>query len=131
MNMLHCLSQGGYTKTLEKIESSSLLTFNKISIKLREAIVKVYHEIAAEPNKDNVLDMSVSFNGSWHRRGHSSNNGVSSVIGLVKGFPIDFGVLSNYCNKCNIAKELPDNAEWKNIVNCPKKLRWNCQCNGG
>ena len=89
MNMPHCLSQGGYTKNLEKIESSSLATFNNISVKSRDAIVNAYHEIGVDPDKDGVLDISVSFDGSWQKRGHSSHKGVASVIDLVTGFPID------------------------------------------
>ena len=124
MNMPHCLSQGGYTKTLEKIESCYLETFNDISIKSRDAIVKAHHDIGIEPDKDGVLDISVSFDGSWQRRGHCSHNGVALVIDLVTGFPIDFEVLSNYCNKCKIAEGLPVDAEWKakHAVNCPKNF---------
>ena len=124
MNMPHCLSQGGYTKNLEKIESSSLTTFNNISVKSRDAIVNAYHKIGVDPDKDGVLDICVSFDGSWQKRGHSSHNGVASVIDLVTGFPIDFEVLSNYCNKCKIAEGLPGDAEWKakHAVNCPKNF---------
>ena len=124
MNMPHCLSQGGYTKTLEKIESSSLATFNKISARSRDAIARAYHELGIEPDIDGVLDIAVSFDGSWQKRGHSSHNGVASVIDLVTGFPVDFEVLSNYCNKCKIAEGLPDDVEWKakHAVNCPKNF---------
>ena len=124
MNMPHCLSQRGYTKNLEKIENSSLDVFETIVSKSRDAIVKAYNEIGVVPDKDGVLDISVSFDGSWQKRGHSSHNGVASVIDLLTGFPLDFEVLSNYCNKCKIAEGMPDDAEWKekHKANCPKNF---------
>ena len=122
MNMLYCLSQ--YTKNLEKIESSSLATFNKIYARSRDAIAKSYHEFWIDPDTNGVLDIAVSFDGTWQKREHSSHNGVASVIDLLTGFPVDFEVLSKYCNKCNIAEGLPDDAEGKakHTVNCPKSV---------
>ena len=66
----------------------------------------------------------MSFDGTGQKRGHSSHNGVASVLDLVTGFPVEFEILSNYCNKCKIAEGLPDDAEWKakHSVNCIKTL---------
>ena len=124
MNMPHCLSQRGYTKNLEKIENASLKVFETIVSKSRHSIVKAYKEIGVVPDKDGILDISVSFDGTWQKRGYSSHNGVASVIDMLTGFPIDFEVLSNYCNKCKIAEGLPDDPEWKekHKANCPKNF---------
>ena len=86
--------------------------------------MKAYKEIGVVPDKDGVLGISVSFDGTWQKRGYSSHNGVASVIGMLTGFPIDFEVLSNYCNKCKIVEGLPDDPEWKekHKANCPKNF---------
>ena len=124
MNMPHCLSQGGYTKNMERLEKSSLETFSAISEKTKDAIVDSYGEIGVLPDENGVLDIAVSFDGSWQKRGYSSHNGMASVIDLITGFPIDFEVLSNYCNKCKIAEENPHDPEWqaKHSPNCPKNF---------
>ena len=47
------------------------------------------------------------------KRGHTSHNGMASVIDLMTGLTIDFEVLSNYCNKSRIAEDKPVDLEWK------------------
>ena len=47
------------------------------------------------PDDNGVLDVAISFNGSWQKRGHSSHNGIDSVIDLLTGLPIAFHVLSD------------------------------------
>ena len=76
------------------------------------------------PDKDEVLDIPVSFPGLWQKRGHSSHNDVASVIDLLTGFALDFEVLSNYCSKCKIAEGMPDDSDWKekHRANCPKNF---------
>ena len=56
-----------------------------------------------EPD-DGVLDIGVSLDGSWQKRGHSSYNGVASVIDLITGRPIDYKGLSHFCMKCSLAE---------------------------
>ena len=61
-----------------------------------------------------MLDIAVSFDGSWHRRGNSSHNDLGVVIKLLTGLPIDFQVLSNFCHQCCKSPENdgPNYAEW-------------------
>lgn len=52
-----------------------------------------------------VLDIAVSYDGTWLTRGHTSMFGVGCVIDLLTGFVIDCEVMSKYCQKCHIAKK--------------------------
>ena len=49
---------------------------------------------------------------------------MASVIDLLTGAPIDFEVLSNFCFKCKIAEDHPENEEWKikHAQNCTKNF---------
>ena len=49
---------------------------------------------------------------------------MASVIDLLTGAPIDFDVLSNFCFKCKIAEDHPENEEWKikHAQNCTKNF---------
>ena len=64
----------------------------------------------ADRVKDNVdmtgepLDISVSFDGTWQKRGFTSLYGVGVVIEVTTGLVIDFEVLSKYCHACKLAE---------------------------
>ncbi|XP_072165849.1 uncharacterized protein [Diadema setosum] len=53
---------------------------------------------------DDVVDVAVSYDGTWHRRGHVSNHGVGAVISLDTGEVIDREVLSKVCKECEVRK---------------------------
>ena len=123
MNMPYSPSQNVYQKNLKKIELASKKTFEEISQRMGPAIRKAYEEIGVTPDENGILDIAVSYDGSWQKRGYTSHNGMASVIDLMTGYPIDFEVLSNYCNKCRIAEDKNVSNEWK-VKHAP-----NCQRN--
>ena len=54
-----------------------------------EAIHKSYADIGVQPDENGILDIGVSYECTWQKRGHSSHNGIGSVIDLLTGLPID------------------------------------------
>ena len=54
---------------------------------------------------DGQLDVSVSFDGSWHRRGRCSHTGIATVIEVFSGLILDFITLSNYCLACELGQK--------------------------
>ena len=48
-------------------------------------------------NQDDVVDVTVSFDGTWHKRGFTSNYGVGIIIDVATGL-----VLSKYCQACTL-----------------------------
>ena len=52
-------------------------------------------------NKEAVIDIQVSFDGTWRKRGFSSNYGVGVWIDVLTGLVIDYEVLSLYCHPVN------------------------------
>lgn len=84
------------------------------------AIAKIYDSDAG------ILDIDVSYDGSWMTRGHSSHIGVGFVIECHTGFVIDMEVLSNDCVKCTQKKNNLTSAEfdaWKaGHTNCKKNF---------
>lgn len=53
-------------------------------------------------NSNEPLDITVSYDGSWHKRGFTSKYGVGCCIEMTTGLVIDFEVLSKYCRSCDI-----------------------------
>ncbi|GBN75355.1 hypothetical protein AVEN_31746-1 [Araneus ventricosus] len=62
--------------------------------------------IRENPNlqKSAVLDISVLYDGTWQKRGYTSNLGVGCVIDILTGIVIDFEILSKYCHECVISE---------------------------
>ena len=75
---------------------------------------------------DGLLEVVVSFDGSWMTRGHRSHIGVGFVIDIHNGFILDLEVLCNFCQLCS-KKEKKVSAEefalWKEShTNCSKNF---------
>ncbi|GFW34689.1 uncharacterized protein TNCV_953171 [Trichonephila clavipes] len=56
------------------------------------------------PSDVPVVDISVSFDGSWLTRGHTSLIGTACVIDILTGYVIDFEVMCKVCCNCSVAK---------------------------
>ena len=47
---------------------------------------------------DDIIDIGVTFDGSWQKRGHSSHYGLGAVIELETGLVLDYEAYSLYCH---------------------------------
>ncbi|KAJ4444970.1 hypothetical protein ANN_06769 [Periplaneta americana] len=70
----------------------------------RLEVRKAYSDLIVDAAVPEISDISVSFDGTWFTRGHSSMYGVGSVIDLLTGFVLDYTVMSKHCYRCMIAK---------------------------
>jgi len=71
-----------------------------------------------EVTESDVRDIDVSNDGSWMTKGHSSNIGTTSLIGLFTGKVLDSVTLSKQCKSCdywekNKLKRETDYKKWK------------------
>ncbi|KAL8589053.1 hypothetical protein ACOMHN_055066 [Nucella lapillus] len=69
-----------------------------------------------EDNHGAVIDGTVSFDGTWHKRGFTSNYGVGIVIDVMTGLVLDYEVLSKYCHACTLSEKTMteiERAEWR------------------
>ena len=113
MNLPTCMSREAYSNNQYKIGAASKATFDKIVEASREAIQTAYKDIGIVPDDQGILDIAVSFDGSWQRRGHPSHNGMASVIEFITGLPLDHEVLSNFCAKCRAMEQNDQSGDWK------------------
>ena len=114
MNTPIYMSKLTFQGSKNNIIAGSRESFEEIAKRSVEKIRERYRELGIVPDKDDVLDVAVSFDGSWHRPGNSSHNGLVVVIELLTGLPIDFQVLYNFCHQCykSPEKDDPNYAEW-------------------
>ena len=88
--------------------------FNEMQLKIADAYLKVsktsmtdaaeeirQDSIQEGDSEDSVANITVSCDGTWPKRGHSSLNGVVTVIAADTGKCLDYRVLSKHCDACN------------------------------
>ena len=76
--------------------------------------------------EDGIFNLTVSYDGSWQTRGHTSNVGVVAVIEADTGIVIDTHAMSNFCQEC------ADTGEYQKRTNPDTYPRWleNHKANG-
>lgn len=97
--------------------------FNKMEEHFTKGMDIVYEAVRdfytsrdiATPDEHGILDVEVSYDGTWMTRGHSSHIGIGFVIDVYTGFVLDFEVLSNFCIACVKKKTKCNNACQKNF----------------
>lgn len=73
--------------------------------KARKRVREFYKEQGQPVTENSVIDLAVSYDGSWHKRGFTSNYGVGTIIHIETGLVLDFCVLSKFCRNCALTKE--------------------------
>jgi len=98
-----------HQKLVNEIHSSSTLTLMNGLNHARD-IVKQVHQ----PDEEGFFNIPVSFDGTWHKRGHTSNHGAAAVICAVTGLVIDAHVMSLHCQVRFVITNIPIVCEnWK------------------
>ena len=93
---------------------------HKFVFKKAVSIVRAEHfKLKGDYQDDgSVLDIAVTFDGSWHTKGHDSNVGLGAIIDELTGLVIDLNVTSKFCQVCSnqeILKETdPDKYKTEN-----------------
>ena len=53
-------------------------------------------------NPDGTVDIGVSGDGTWRKRGFSSFHGVGTAVSVTSGKVVDVSIKSSYCHACSI-----------------------------
>ncbi|GFX98657.1 uncharacterized protein TNCV_1502351 [Trichonephila clavipes] len=87
-----------YGKCARRLDNAYTLASENIFAEIKREIKNVYE------NGAEITDLSVSFDGTWLTRGHTSLIGVGCVIDMLTGYVVDFEVMSKVCRHCSVAK---------------------------
>ena len=75
-------------------------------LKMAAQVVRQEHKKLGllDPNTpdDAIVDIAVSMDGSWLKRGHRSSIGLVCAIDLETNICLDYHVCSKYCHKCEV-----------------------------
>ena len=90
MNMPKPMTQNNFDKIVKTVSHCA------------KAVARETMNDAAEEIREldpNIVDTSVSVDGSWQRRGFSSLNGVVTAISMDTGKVLDYEPMSRFCTK--------------------------------
>ncbi|GFX96253.1 uncharacterized protein TNCV_2291411 [Trichonephila clavipes] len=103
-------------KTVVNTSLKSVPTGHDVNLRITQAFshigkasenifAEIHREIKnAYENGTEIADLSVSFDGTWLTRGHTSLIGVGCVIDMHTRYVVDFEGMSKVCRHCSVAK---------------------------
>ena len=102
--------QGKESRVIRSIIDNTEEVLSASVSNVKEAYATLDSDVSTDP-----LCITVSFDGSWHKRGHTSMYGFASVIDVLTGLVVDYVVLSKYCHACSTKKSKlgEDSEEYK------------------
>ncbi|XP_033110944.1 uncharacterized protein LOC117112009 [Anneissia japonica] len=106
------LAVNTYTNYVKKLKDTCEAVVKRTPNKAAQHVRSVYEVKFPELKDQRIIDVAVTYDGTWHRRGRTSHYGVSVVIDLMTGLAIDFELLSNFCHCCTLAKNTKSQAEF-------------------
>lgn len=111
------MDQSTYRDHLRKIVVENEALKKDILTRARQAVREYYENEDPTLKNQDVIEVVVSLDGSWHRRGRASNYGFVAVIEVNTGLVIDYETLSKYCHICSVAaaemgNDSPEFIEW-------------------
>ncbi|GFY16845.1 uncharacterized protein TNCV_4338461 [Trichonephila clavipes] len=95
---IYPFSSTTYGKCARWLDNAYTLASENIFAEIHREIKNAYE------NGAEIADLSVSFDGTWLTRGHTSLIGVGCVIDMLTGYVVDFEVMSKVCRHCSVAK---------------------------
>lgn len=112
------MSARSWEKHLKEILLASAEFSEEILQKARDTVRRAHLELNPDLSWDDTLDIAISFDAAWIKRGHTSLFALIAFINILTGLVIDYVVLSKYCHMCAIqASRLGENTEeykqWK------------------
>ncbi|KAK8718674.1 hypothetical protein OTU49_014556, partial [Cherax quadricarinatus] len=95
------LAGGGHTSFIRRnavcklsfmtlITNKSIESCNQIHTEAREIVTQEYAKVGSVPDQSGVLDVDVTYHGTWHTRDHHSNYGIGTTIDTVTKLVVDY-----------------------------------------
>lgn len=103
MNM-PCLNHSAFDSHIRQLVDVVNRCTDDCLKKARAEVEKAYSEIEQKMDLVKPINIGVSYDGSWQKRGFTSKYGVGCVIEVVTGLVIDYEVISKYCRVCQKKK---------------------------
>ncbi|GBN83405.1 hypothetical protein AVEN_238151-1 [Araneus ventricosus] len=97
---LHIISSRTFNFYKKKILDGHPFAANQMLFNIRKDVKEAY----GSRNDNDIVDIGISYDGSWLTRGHTPNIGIGCVIDLLTVFLIVYEVMSKRCEECHQTK---------------------------
>lgn len=101
MNMPSPVSTSAYAQHSRKLSDLSDKMAKTEMKAAGNRLRKQLMEDDASITDTSIIDVCVTFDGTWSKRGYTANHGVGIVISVVTGEVLDCEALSKVCGECN------------------------------
>ncbi|GFT25530.1 uncharacterized protein TNCV_3174051 [Trichonephila clavipes] len=98
--IVYPFSSRTYSKCIKLLHTAYCIAAATLQSEVHREVRKAYEAPTDVP----VVDISVSYDGSWLIRGHTSLIDIACVIDILTGYVIDFEVMCKVCRNCSVAK---------------------------
>lgn len=100
---VHVMDKKTFSKCLLSLHEEKK-NFRKEILEISQNAVKKWHSELDINLNDDIIDITVSYDGTWQKRGHTSQYGIGIVIDVLTGLVVDYEILSKYCPDCTAAR---------------------------
>ena len=94
-----------YARHVRVVTAANMKVVSSLMDDAATTVRQAYREHDPSITQDSILDLTVTFDGSWMTRGHNSLYGIGCVVDIMTGLVLDLTVLSLYCQRCACAKK--------------------------
>ena len=103
-----------FQETMEYVHTSYIEAANK---SMKAACDEIREELLGDNfDEDTVVDVDISADGSWQKRGFSSLNGVITIISLLTGNCLSYDAIDKKCKACESWESKIDTAEYHRFL---------------
>ena len=125
---MSCMSSSNFNCHLKNITSESRVVREEVLSDARKVVRQAHIDLNPELAAQEIIDITVSFDGTWHKRGHTSLYGIGVVVDILTGIVLDYELLSRYCGICTMKKKELQKEEFS-VWYKDHKEKGECDCN--
>ena len=107
------LKEDDASVTDSSLHSASMDVMRKESVEAGERLCKDLKEDGASITDSSLIDVIISFDGTWHHQGFKSSHGVGITMSVDTGEILDDVVLSKLCVVCDKKAKLMNKDEFQ------------------
>ena len=117
LNIPAPVSASNYARHVSKLLIKSQSVFDD---QLSNAVQRVRNTIIQESDGDidgeSIIDVAVTYDGTWSKRGFTANHGIGVVMSADTGEVLDMEILSRVCEICKQNKSKKDVATFEDLL---------------
>jgi len=89
---------------MKEVTSANMRLVTSVLDEAAQVVRKAHKELDPSIDENGIIDITVSYDGTWMTRGFKSLYGAGCVVDVITGLVLDFSVKSLYCQTCTSAK---------------------------